>query len=237
MKKTTQIYLLLLVAVISAAVFFFMGGKPSMEELKKSVAPAASLYPEAKSVSEKLGFINDDSQDIHLSELTEGKWSLLYFGYTSCPDVCPMDLSKISQSYQLMQHSDKLQVVFVSVDPMRDIGNLDNFASTFNSSFLGLTARQDEMMSISKTLGVYHEVVQSQKLAQEDHSNHGEHSHEVGGDKEHGSTEMAHYDLDHTSSYLLFNPNLELTALLTSPHEVVPMAEALDKIIGTLGKD
>jgi len=208
-----------------------------MEELKKSVAPAASLYPEAKSVSEKLGFINDDSQDIHLSELTEGKWSLLYFGYTSCPDVCPMDLSKISQSYQLMQHSDKLQVVFVSVDPMRDIGNLDNFASTFNSSFLGLTARQDEMMSISKTLGVYHEVVQSQKLAQEDHSNHGEHSHEVGGDKEHGSTEMAHYDLDHTSSYLLFNPNLELTALLTSPHEAVPMAEALDKIIGTLGKD
>jgi protein SCO1/2 len=148
-----------------------------------------------------------------------------------------MDLSKISQSYQLMQHSDKLQVVFVSVDPMRDIGNLDNFASTFNSSFLGLTARQDEMMSISKTLGVYHEVVQSQKLAQEDHSNHGEHSHEVGGDEEHGSTEMAHYDLDHTSSYLLFNPNLELTALLTSPHKVVPMAEALDKIIETLGKD
>ncbi len=237
MKKNTQIYLLLLVAVIGAAVFFFMGGKPSMEELKKSVAPAASLYPEAKSVSEKLSFINDDSQDIHLSDLTEGKWSLLYFGYTSCPDVCPMDLSKISQSYQLMQHSDKLQVVFVSVDPMRDTGNLDNFASAFNSSFLGLTARQDEMMSISKTLGVYHEVVQSQKLAQEDHSNHGEHSHEVGGDEEHGSTEMAHYDLDHTSSYLLFNPNLELTALLTSPHEVLPMAEALDKIIGTLGND
>ena len=238
MKKNTQIYLLLLVAVIGAAVFFFMGEKPSMEELKKSVAPAASLYPEAKSVSEKLGFINDDSQDIHLSELTEGKWSLLYFGYTSCPDVCPMDLSKISQSYQLMQHSDKLQVVFVSVDPMRDIGNLDNFASTFNSSFLGLTARQDEMMSISKTLGVYHEVVQSQKLAQEDHSNHGEHSHEEHSiDHEHGSAEMEHYDLDHTSSYLLFNPNLELTALLTSPHEVAPMAEALDKIIETLGKN
>jgi len=238
MKKTTQIYLLLLVAVIGAAVFFFMGSKPSIEELKKSVAPAASVYPEAKSVSEKLGFINDDSQDIHLSELTKGKWSLLYFGYTSCPDVCPMDLAKISQSYQLMQHSDKLQVVFVSVDQMRDIGNLDNFASAFNSSFLGLTARQDEMMSISKTLGVYHEVVQSQKLAQEDHSNHGEHSHEEHSiDHEHGSTEMEHYDLDHTSSYLLFNPNLELTALLTSPHEVEPMAEALDKIIETLGKD
>ena len=45
MTKTTQTYLLILVAVISAAAFFFLGGKPNMDELKKSVAPAASLYP------------------------------------------------------------------------------------------------------------------------------------------------------------------------------------------------
>ena len=51
MTKNTQIYLLVLVAIISAAAFLFLGGKPNMDELKKSVAPAASLYPEAKSVS------------------------------------------------------------------------------------------------------------------------------------------------------------------------------------------
>jgi len=279
-----QASLLILIAVASAAVFFFMGAKPTMEELKKSLAPTASLYPDAKSVSEALNFINDESQDVHLSELTNGKWVLLYFGYTSCPDVCPIDLSKISQAYQLMKNADSLQVVFVSVDPMRDIGSLNNFASAFNSAFLGLTAHQDELMSISKTLGVYHEVVQSQELAQEDHSNHGDHSH---GDHsaEHGddfavhkminkttgdiqkvethekhlelvelgyvhyehnmektkdsldSKKVAHYGIDHTSSYLLFNPSLELTALLTSPHEVISMAEALDKIIEALGKN
>ena len=48
---------------------------------------------------------------------------------------------------------------------------------------------------------------------------------------------MAHYDVDHTSSYLLFNPELELVALLTNPHEPAPMAEALDKIIEALGQN
>lgn len=288
MTKNTKILIIFFVATISAAVFFFLNAKPSMEELKKSVYPAASLYPEAKSVSDKLNFIDDTSKDIHLSDITDGKWALLYFGYTSCPDVCPIDLSKISQASQLMENSDKLQVVFVSVDPARDLGNLDNFAKAFNPSFKGLTAQQDELMSVSKTLGVYHEVVQSQKTAQEDHSNHNhshdDHSeninndfnfhkminkatgdiqnvkthekhlelmdlgyvhyeddshdsHKMAADEKPSSTNVAHYDVDHTSSYLLFNPELKLVALLTNPHEPGPMSQALDKIIEALGKN
>ena len=244
MTKSTQIYFLILAAIISAAVFFFFGGKPNMEELKKSVAPAASLYPQAKSVSDKLNFIDDASKNTHLSDVADDKWALLYFGYTSCPDVCPIDLSKINQASQLMENSDQLQVVFVSVDPDRDLRNLDNFAKAFNSSFKGLTAKQDELISISKALGVYHEVVQSQKTAQEDHSNHN-HSHDDHADDSHkmvanekpSSSKDAHYDVDHTSSYLLFNPELELVALLTNPHEPAPMAEALDKIIEALGQN
>ena len=239
MTKSIQIYLLILLAIIGAVFFFFMDSKPSIEELKKSVAPAASLYPEAKSVSDKLNFVNDSSIQTHLSDVTNDKWALLYFGFTSCPDVCPIDLSKINQAHQLMGKSDQLQVVFISVDPNRDIGKLDNFASAFNPSFRGLTAHQDELMLISKALGVYHEVVKSQETAEEDHSNHG-HSHDsnkVVADENQSSSKVAHYDIDHTSSYLLFNPKLELVALLTNPHNPEPMANALDKIIETLGKD
>ena len=180
----------------------------------------------------------------------------------------------------MMENSKDLQVVFVSVDPQRDVGNLNQFAGAFNSSFKGLTAHQDELMTISKALGVYHEVVESQKLAQQDHSNHGDHgehssetktnshdNHSMGHNDEfmvheminHSSgdvqkvetserhmelkklgyvhKESAHYNIDHTSSFLLFNPRLELTALLTNPHNPMPMAEALDKIIDTLGQD
>ena len=277
MNKTAQVALLLLVILAAIATFFYVGGKPNMQELKKSVAPAASLYPEAKSASEKLNFINDESIETHLSEVSQGKWALLYFGYTSCPDVCPIDLSKINLTYQMMENQEKLQVVFISVDPMRDIGKLDQFAGAFNSTFLGLTAHQDDLMTISRSLGVYHEVVGSQKLALEDHSSHGDHSsdsemseggefmvhemintesgdvqkvedhakhmelkelgyvHKVNDmDNENSATKTAHYDIDHTSSYLLFNPELKLTALLTSPHESVAMAKAIDIIIENL---
>ena len=224
MKKINQFISLILIALVAVACFLYFGGEKDIEGLKKSVAPTASLYPEAKSFSEKLNFINDQSESLNLSEISQGKWVLMYFGYASCPDVCPIDLSKINLSFQTMENKDKLQVIFISVDPARDIGSLDQFASAFNSSFLGLTAHNQELETISKSLGVYHEVVESQKLAQSDHSSH---EHQEAGSHE-------HYDVDHTASFLLFNPDLKLTALLTSPHEPKPMAEALDKIIETL---
>ena len=229
MNKAFQFIALILIALFAIAYFLYSGGQQDIEGLKKSVAPTASLYPEAKSFSGQLNFINDQSESLNLSEVSKGKWVLMYFGYTSCPDVCPIDLSKINLSFQMMENKDKLQVVFISVDPTRDIGVLDKFAGTFNSSFLGLTAHDHELETISKSLGVYHQVVEAQKLAQSDHSNHDADSH---GDQETGS--HAHYNVDHTTSFLLFNPDLKLTALLTSPHEPKPMAEALDKIIETL---
>jgi len=224
MNKIAQFFSLVLIAVIAIAGFLYFGGQQDIEGLKKSVAPTASLYPEAKSISEKLNFINDQSESLNLSEISQDKWVLMYFGYTSCPDVCPIDLSKINLSFEMMENKDKLQVVFISVDPARDIGALDQFAGAFNSSFLGLTALSHELETISKSLGVYHQVVEAQKLAQSDHSSD--------ENQEAGSHE--HYNVDHTTSFLLFNPDLKLTALLTSPHEPKPMAEALDKIIETL---
>ena len=232
MNKITQFFSLVLIAVIAIAGFLYFGGQQDIEGLKKSIAPAASLYPETKSISEKLNFINDQSESLNLSEISQGKWVLMYFGYTSCPDVCPIDLSKINLSFQMMENKDKLQVVFISVDPARDIGRLDQFAGSFNSSFLGLTAHNHELETISKSLGVYHQVVEAQKLAQSDHRSHEDNDTDSHGNQEAGSHE--HYNIDHTTSFLLFSPDLKLTALLTSPHEPKPMAEAIDKIIETL---
>jgi len=232
MNKITQFFSLVLIAVIAIAGFLYFGGQQDIEGLKKSIAPAASLYPETKSISEKLNFINDQSESLNLSEISQGKWVLMYFGYTSCPDVCPIDLSKINLIFQMMENKDKLQVVFISVDPARDIGRLDQFAGSFNSSFLGLTAHNHELETISKSLGVYHQVVEAQKLAQSDHNSHGDNDTDSHGNQEAGSHE--HYNIDHTTSFLLFSPDLKLTALLTSPHEPKPIAEALDQIIETL---
>ncbi len=241
MKKTNKLYFLALIVVASTLGYCFFGGAQDIDKLKDSVAPTASLYPEAQTISERLEFINDQSAKIDLSQLSKGRWVLLYFGFTSCPDVCPIDLAKISQSYIMMQNKESLQVVFISVDPMRDIGKLDSFAQAFDKSFVGLTAHEQKLASVAKALGVYHQVVETQLDAQHDHSEHDHSEHKKGsnGDDMGSKDEMKsmsnkQYNVDHTASFLLLSPDLKLTALLTSPHEPKAMAQALDKIIDAL---
>ena len=237
MNKTSQLFSLVFVVVVIVLGYWYFGGSPNIDKLKQSVAPAASLYPEAKSVSEILELINDQSKEVHLSGPLKGKWGLLYFGFTSCPDVCPVDLAKISQSYKAMKNKDDLQVVFISVDPKRDIGKLDSYAQTFDKSFIGLTTHEDKLASITRVLGVYHQVVETQQDVQQDHSEHStdsHDSHDKGSNAEMKSMSSEQYNIDHTTSFLLLSPDLKLTAILTSPHEPKAMAEALDKIIDAL---
>ena len=237
MNKTSQLFSLVFVVVVIVLGYWYFGCSPNIDKLKESVAPAASLYPEAKSISESLEFINDQSKEVYLSGPLKGKWGLLYFGFTSCPDVCPVDLAKISQSYKAMKNKDDLQVVFISVDPKRDIGKLDSYAQTFDKSFIGLTTHEDKLASITRVLGVYHQVVETQQDVQQDHSEHStdsHDSHDKGSNAEMKSMSSEQYNIDHTTSFLLLSPDLKLTAILTSPHEPKAMAEALDKIIDAL---
>ena len=221
MKKTTVLATIAAIITLALTAFFLTSSK-SIDELKRSVAPTASLYPEARAVSSVLNFVDDSSRAVHLSEVSNNKWVLMYFGYTSCPNVCPMDLGKISQTLHKMKQKDDLQVVFVSVDPDRDIGKMNAFATGFNGDFVGLSAFEESLRTISKKLGVYHQVVAAQKKSKS-------HSHD-----EHTKAEHKHYEVDHTTSYLLLNPQLALTAILSSPHEPDAMARALDEIITTL---
>ena len=237
MNKTSQLLSIVFVVVVIVLGYWYFGGSPNIDKLKESVAPAASLYPEAKSISASLEFINDQSKEVYLSGPLKGKWGLLYFGFTSCPDVCPVDLAKISQSYKAMKNKDELQVVFISVDPKRDIDKLDSYAQTFDKSFIGLTTHEDKLASITRVLGVYHQVVETQQDVQQDHSKHStdsHDSHDKGSNAEMKSMSSEQYNIDHTTSFLLLSPDLKLTAILTSPHESKAMAEALDKIIDAL---
>ncbi|SFV84354.1 Cytochrome oxidase biogenesis protein Sco1/SenC/PrrC, putative copper metallochaperone [hydrothermal vent metagenome] len=124
-----------------------------------------------------------------------------------------------------MKHADKLQVIFVSVDPKRDVGNLNAFIGRFNAEFIGLSAEESVLRNMTKTLGVYHEVEKTkQRALTEDQNKH----------KDMSMVMNNNYLINHTASYLLLNPNLELTGLLTNPHHAPKMAKALDLIIETL---
>ncbi len=236
-KKTRNSIIWLGVAMVVLAYLLLIPGANKIKELSKQVSPAASLYSNPKSLQGKFGLIDDKHNTVLLSEVAKKKWSILYFGYASCPDVCPTDLATLNQTLGMMKHANKLQVVFVSVDPKRDVGNLDAFTKRFNTNFIGLSAEDEVLANMTKALGVYHEVEKTkQKALTEDHSKHKKMTKKHDGHKDMKMPmKMSNnYLINHTASYLLLNPDLELTGLLTNPHHAPKMAKALDLIIETL---
>ena len=85
------------------------------------------------------------------------KKKLIYFGYTYCPDICPMDMLKISQVYDdNIALRNKLLPIFITVDPDRDNQKaIKNFVENFNDAFIGLTGTKDEINKVIKSFKIY----------------------------------------------------------------------------------
>lgn len=236
-KRTRNTIIWMGLGIIVLVYYLFVPNANQLKDLQKLVNPTASLYSSPKSLQGKFPLIDDNRNTTSLSAAASGKWSVLYFGYTTCPDVCPIDLAILNQTLSMMQQPDRLQVIFISVDPSRDVGNLTTFVKRFNANFIGLSAEDEALNKLTRTLGVYHEIVQIKERVSKDHS---QHSVEKGDRKMSMSmkgmkvTKKDNYLVNHTASYLLLNPNLELTGLLTNPHNAKKMAVALDLIIEAL---
>jgi protein SCO1/2 len=90
-----------------------------------------------------------------------GSYRLVYFGYTFCPDVCPVDLQKLMQGLKSLEKSDpakaaKIQPIFITVDPARDNpAALTQFVQAFHPRLTGLTGSEAELAAVRKAYGVY----------------------------------------------------------------------------------
>ena len=93
---------------------------------------------------------------VALSEF-RGRPVLLYFGYTTCPDVCPTTLGDLRAAVQALgSDADKVQVLFVSVDPERDtVDRLRTYLGAFDPAFVGLTGPLAEVEAIASRFGVF----------------------------------------------------------------------------------
>jgi len=94
-----------------------------------------------------------------------GKIVLIYFGYTFCPDICPTNLSLMAQALNELSEKEIEQVipVFISVDPQRDsLDHLDNYASFFHQSIIGMTGSETTIANIAKQYGVAYQKVTGQ---------------------------------------------------------------------------
>lgn len=93
----------------------------------------------------------------------EGQVVAIFFGYTYCPDVCPMSLSKLARAMDMLGESaDEVQVVMITVDPERDTPEvLEKYVGHFNDSFIGLWGELEEIDRIATQYGVYFEAVET----------------------------------------------------------------------------
>ena len=93
-------------------------------------------------------------QKIHSNEYKNIK--IIFFGFISCPDICPTTLNIVNQSFKDLEkkYDDKLNLFFISVDPKRDtISSLKEYLNYFNSDFIGMIGNKDELIEIVRKYG------------------------------------------------------------------------------------
>ncbi|MBL8472324.1 MAG: SCO family protein [Rhodocyclaceae bacterium] len=137
-----------------------------------------------------------------------GKAVTLFFGYTHCPDFCPTSLAGMREVKRLLgPQGDRLQVLFVTVDPARDTQEvLANYVPNFDPSFIGLRGDDAQTAEVGREFKVFFQKVQ-------------------------GKTPDS-YTMDHSASTFVFDPQGRLRLMFKYGMEPAAMADDLRKLLG-----
>lgn len=140
-----------------------------------------------------------------------GQWMLVFFGFTNCPDVCPMTLSEISVVMdKLGNFTEHVQPLFISIDPERDgPALLAEFVPQFHPTIVGLTGTPQQIEAATDSFKVYYE-----KIAQD------------------GAPDG--YTMGHTSQMFLFDPKGQFVRLFSYG---TPAEEIVADLTGRIGAD
>ncbi|OGV27660.1 MAG: hypothetical protein A3F18_07740 [Legionellales bacterium RIFCSPHIGHO2_12_FULL_37_14] len=135
----------------------------------------------------------------------QGKWTWLFFGFTSCPELCPTTMAKLAKSYQLLKQGKKVdlpQVVMVSLDPKHDsLARLKYYVEAFHPNFYGATSTASVVKSLASEMGIAYAKI---KLPQ-------------------GQSTNA-YTIEHSGAIMVVNPKGELQAFFNPPFSAENLA-------------
>jgi protein SCO1 len=173
------------------------------------------VLPESKALQASFTLTDHNNMPFSLSRL-KNRWSIIFFGYTHCPDICPTVLGDMAALFEQLRLDKKIynnsQGIFISVDPGRDTPELlKEYVAYFNEDFTGVTGEPDQIKKLSKQLGAVY-LISPEK------------------------DEDGDYQVFHTSSLFLINPKGEFFAILkpddSSPEKI---AQTFLKIHNTFG--
>ncbi|KAL5550504.1 hypothetical protein UlMin_000680 [Ulmus minor] len=136
-----------------------------------------------------------------------GKWTLIYFGFTHCPDICPDELQKLAAAVDKIKQKAGIEIVpvFISVDPERDtVEQVGEYVKEFHPKLIGLTGKPDEIRSVARAYRVYY-----MKTAEED----------------------SDYLVDHSIVMYLMGPDMQFVKFFGKNNDVESLTDGIIKEI------
>jgi len=200
MRPKNFIVAIVLAIALATGIFAAVRLKTPAEPAAAFVLPAPTPLPEFSLIDQFGKAVTVDSFEDH--------WSLVFFGFTHCPDICPATLQILSAAKSELEAAGQAplpRIVLVSVDPERDDPELiGNYVDYFGKGNLGVTGNLDELKKLTAGLGIYFE-------------------------KQAGDAD--NYGVDHSAAVLLINPDGQFHALFSAPHRTANYVHDIPLIV------
>lgn len=171
---------------IFLGVLIVAGGIAGGVMLRQVTAPPPVVVQSSRAVA-AFTFTDHNGRVVHAEDY-RGRWMLVLFGFTNCPDICPTSLSYAGNLLKAVGPlAEQLQVTFITVDPERDTAPaLKEYLSNFDSRIVGLTGTPDQLAAAAKLFGVFYD----QRLAGNE-----------------GSVGEPGYTMDHSTALYIVGPD------------------------------
>ena len=200
-------FLLLLTSVIAIGVSLWLGLVWFHQPPIQPPAISGIFFSEPRALKD-FALLDHTGSTFHRDRL-QGKWTFIYFGYTSCPDVCPLTLVTLNQVQQRLAQEDfdnDNAYLLISVDPDRDTPErLGAYTAYFNPKFVGATGAPEALAELAQQCLVVYRRAPDQ-----------------GGE--------ANYYIDHASNVILIDPQARLRAIFRPPHTAEALVADFRKI-------
>ncbi len=159
---------------------------------------------QAAAVGGPFALIDGDGRRVTEADF-KGKWLMIFFGYTFCPDACPTALSAMAEAMdRLGAEADRLQPIFITIDPERDTPQvMKEYVGNFGPKIVGLTGTVAEIDAVARSFRVYYKK----------------------------AGEGANYLMDHSTAILVMDPDFKFAGIIPGDAKPAQMIERLNQLM------
>jgi protein SCO1 len=207
MSRKQTIALAAIVAIVAVASGILSARWLLQQQAGRPEVTSATLLSPPRPLP-PLALVDQDNRPFDTNRL-RGGWTLLFFGFTSCPDACPLTMTALAETNKLLADlpaERRPRVVMISVDPERDTPQrLAGYVPAFDPTFVGATATKQAIDELAQRIGV---LIATRPI------------------------DGGNYTVDHTTSVFLVDPDGALRALFSAPLTPKLIAEDYRRIAG-----